>query len=77
MNEGQDYEIYHKPLKYKQGTITMQTAGAVLFICNSVGPVAEACSGRQRVTLLPPGPWCSMSQPSLWQHGRAPPAGWS
>lgn len=45
MNEGQEYEIYHKPLKYKQGSITMQTAGAVLFICNSVGPVAEACSG--------------------------------
>lgn len=77
MNEGQDYEIYHKPLKYKQGTITMQTAGAVLFICNSVGPVAEAAQAGElgRVTLLPPGPWRSMSQPSLWQHGRAPPAG--
>lgn len=47
MNEEQDYEIYHKPLKYKQGTITMQTAGTALFIFRSVGLVAEACSGRR------------------------------
>lgn len=47
MNKEQDYEIYHKPLKYKQGTITMQTAGTALFICKSVGLVAEACSGKR------------------------------
>ena len=62
INEGKDYEIHHKPLKHKQGIISMQTAGTALFICNGGahgrGPLRQANSGR--VTLLPLCHWSSV-----------------
>lgn len=69
MNEEQDYEIYHKPLKYKQGTITVQTAGTALFICKSDGACGRGYAqagelGRRS------SPGALLGSPPCGMHGR-------